>query len=98
MNSVKTVRTAQAGTVESMDCLVTVSESDEGRIVEITGSGAARFKDAMEAKINATLDDLEASFKKAGVKVSVQDNGALDIVLGARVEAAYRRFAEVDGI
>ncbi|MDR3354879.1 MAG: citrate lyase acyl carrier protein [Synergistaceae bacterium] len=93
MNS---VRTAQAGTVESMDCLVTVSELDEGRIVEITGSSAARFKDAMEARINAALDALEASFGKKGVKVSVQDNGALDIVLGARVEAAYRRFVEVD--
>jgi citrate lyase subunit gamma (acyl carrier protein) len=97
MNSVKTVRTAQAGTVESMDCLVTVSESDEGRIVEITGSGAARFKDAMEAKINAALDALEASSERGGVRVSVQDNGALDIVLGARVEAAYRRFEEVRG-
>ena len=44
---------------------------------------------AMEKKIRQVLEALGAS----NVAVSVQDNGALDLVLGARVEAAYRRFA-----
>ena len=82
------MKTAQAGTVESMDCLVTLSEGT-GVTVQIAGAGAARFGTAMEKKIRQVLEALGAS----NVAVSVQDNGALDIVLGARVEAAYRRFA-----
>ncbi|MDR1482900.1 MAG: citrate lyase acyl carrier protein [Synergistaceae bacterium] len=80
--------TARAGTIESMDCLVTISGSNGGRRIEISGAGAARFKEAMELKINEVLDRLSAP----DVKVSVQDNGALDIVLGARVEAAVARY------
>jgi citrate lyase subunit gamma (acyl carrier protein) len=71
-----------------MDCLVTVAGSDEGRIIEIAGGAAARFSAAMERRINETLDALGAG----PVRVSVQDNGALDVVLGARVEAAYSRY------
>lgn len=95
MSGEQKVRTAQAGTIESMDCLVTVAESDEGRVIEIAGSSAARFKGAMKARIDQVLDRLEREGEDTSrsVRVSVQDNGALDIVLGARVEAAYRRFA-----
>ena len=84
-------RAAQAGTVESMDCIVTVTASDSGRVIEITGGSVARFKGAMERRINEVLDSLCVQ-GAPDVKVSVQDNGALDIVLGARVEAACRRF------
>ena len=47
----------------------------------------------MEKKVRQVLESLQAS----DVSVNVQDNGALDIVLGARVEAAYRRFAGGEG-
>jgi citrate lyase subunit gamma (acyl carrier protein) len=80
--------TAQAGTIESMDCLVTISGSNDGRRIEISGASAARFKEAMESRINEVLDRLSAK----DVSVSVQDNGALDVVLGARVEAAVLRY------
>ncbi len=79
--------TAQAGTLESMDCLVSVTGAGS-RTIEISGSSAARFKGAIEKKIGDVLDALLAK----PVKVTVQDNGAMDVVLGARVEAAYRRF------
>jgi len=79
----------QAGTLESMDCLVVIAASDSGRVIEITGLAASRFRVPMERKINETLDLLGAS---EPIKVSVQDNGALDVVLGARVEAAYNRY------
>ncbi|GHV56475.1 citrate lyase ACP [Synergistales bacterium] len=94
MSDTSSPKAGQAGTVESMDCLVTVSESPNGRVIELAGASASRFKDAMEAKINSVLSELEKSFgeKTRGVKVSVQDNGALDLILGARVEAACRRF------
>jgi citrate lyase subunit gamma (acyl carrier protein) len=89
MSSGETPQAAQAGTVESMDCLVTVADSGGGRRIEISGSGASRFRDAMENKITQVLDGLGAG---GDVAVVVQDNGALDLVLGARVEAAYLRF------
>ena len=81
--------TGQAGTLESMDCLAVISASDSGRIIEITGAAAFRFRTPMERKINETLDALGANDP---LRVNVQDNGALDIVLGARVEAAYNRY------
>jgi citrate lyase subunit gamma (acyl carrier protein) len=79
-----------------MDCLVTVTESEGGRRIEVSGSGASRFRGAIEAKVNQVLDELGRSGDPcaSSVVVSVQDNGALDIVLGARVEAAYRRLRE----
>ena len=83
------MKTSQAGTLESMDCLVTLTEAPLGAgiKIEITGASAARFKSAMEKKITDTLCELGTK----GIEVRVQDNGALDIVLGARVEAAYKR-------
>ena len=83
------MNTAQAGTLESMDCLVTVSEAVPGAGVkiQIAGSSAARFKSAMKKK----TADVITSMNVKDIDISVQDNGALDIVLGARVEAAVKR-------
>jgi citrate lyase subunit gamma (acyl carrier protein) len=75
-----------------MDCLVVAADSDAGRVIEILGGAAARFRAPMEKKINDTLDALGAGER---IRVSVQDNGALDVVLGARVEAAYKRYARL---
>jgi citrate lyase subunit gamma (acyl carrier protein) len=77
-----------------MDCLVTVTASGGGRRVEISGGGTSRFRDVMEKKINQVLDGLG---ERENVTISVQDNGAVDLVLGARVEAAYLRFREAIG-
>ena len=48
------MKTSQAGTLESMDCLVTLTEAESGAGIKITitGASAARFKSAMEKKIN----------------------------------------------
>ena len=94
MSAAEGVSKAQAGTVESMDCLVSVMQSQGGREIEISGSGAARFKGAMESKVNAVLDDLEKKYagRTGAVRVAVQDNGAMDVVLGARLEAAFLRY------
>ena len=44
----------------------------------------------MTKKIKETLAELSVK----DMDVAVQDNGALDIVLGARVEAAYGRLTK----
>lgn len=73
-----------------MDCLVTVTNGAPGSGVniEITGSSAARFKSAMEKKVR----EVAASLGMKDINISVQDNGAIDLVLGARVEAAVKKF------
>jgi citrate lyase subunit gamma (acyl carrier protein) len=87
----KNMTTAQAGTLESMDCIVSVPESDKGRGISIVMEGAsvARFGEAM---VKATKDTLK-SLGVRDISVSIQDNGAGDLVLKARVEAAVRRLA-----
>jgi citrate lyase subunit gamma (acyl carrier protein) len=89
------MKTAQAGTVESMDCLVTVSEAEPGTGIALTlaGSSVARFSRTMEKAVLETLENL----KIRDLTVSVQDNGALDLVLKARVEAAVARMKEGGG-
>ena len=54
------MKTSQAGTLESMDCLVTLTEAESGAGIKITitGASAARFKSAMEKKITETLEEL----------------------------------------
>jgi len=86
------MKTAPAGTVESMDCLVTVSEAEPGTGLALTlaGSSVARFSKAMEKAVRETLESLGIR----DLAVSGQDNGALDLVLKARVEAAVARLKE----
>lgn len=85
------MNTAQAGTLESMDCIVRVTEKEEGSglslSLSITGDGVVRFRTSMEERVKAVL----LSLNVRDVDVQVVDHGALDIVLGARVETAIRR-------
>lgn len=83
------MNTAQAGTLESMDCLVTVTGGvpGSGVKIEIIGSSAARFKSAMKKKVSEVVASLGAK----NLDIQIQDNGAIDLVLGARVEAAVKK-------
>ncbi len=83
------MKTASAGTLESMDCLVTVTETDPGSgvTIEMEGSGVSRFRRAMEKTVRDTL----ASLGVTDLSVNVNDRGALDVVLEARVETAVKR-------
>ncbi len=88
------MKTAQAGTLESMDCIVTVSESEKGRGISVSMEGAsvARFGGAIIDSTKETLKNLDIH----DVSVSIQDNGAGDLVLRARVEAAATRLTGGD--
>lgn len=83
------MNTATAGTLESMDCMVTATPmpTGSGISVQLEGSSVRRFKKVMEATIRSTLAELGAD----DVQILVNDHGALDVVLEARVEAAVRR-------
>jgi citrate lyase subunit gamma (acyl carrier protein) len=83
------MKTTQAGTLESMDCLVTAGEAEKGRGISITMEGAsvARFGEAILKTAKETLREIGVK----DIKLSIQDNGATDLVLRARVEAAALR-------
>ena len=79
------MKTASAGTLESMDCLVTVTEAAPGSgvVIELEGSSVSRFRSAMEKTVRSTLSNLGAN----DVTVNVNDH----VVLEARVETAVKR-------
>ena len=83
------MKTASAGTLESMDCLVTVTEAEPGSgvTIELEGSSVSRFRTAMERTVRAALENVGAK----DVTVNVNDHGALDVVLEARTETAVKR-------
>ncbi|XMB86317.1 citrate lyase acyl carrier protein [Mycoplasmatota bacterium WC44] len=80
------MKVAQAGTIESNDCLVIVSPSDE-LIVDIHSIVFDKFGKAINKVIMTTLDEHNIS----NIKVVVQDKGAYDYTIKARLTTALRR-------
>ena len=83
-------KSAIAGTVESSDLMVRV-EPGEGKLeVTIDSAVKERFGDL----IRASVEDVLKAFGVDDAKVFVDDRGALDCVIRARVETAVRRAVE----
>ena len=78
-----------AGSVESNDCLITVSEANNLEI-EITSIVDAFFHDQIEKVIKDTLDELHVT----KIKVVCQDKGALDYTIKARLITALERMGK----
>lgn len=85
----KVIKEAIAGTLESSDLLVKVAPSDKREIV-IRSEVIKQFGKQINRVITETLDKLEVS----EASVVVEDKGALDCVIKARVEAAVLRGAD----
>lgn len=80
------VRAAVAGSLESSDALVKVAPNDELE-VDIQSTVMGQYGDAITTVVNETLE-------KLGVTegfVSVDDKGALDFAIRARVQGAVFR-------
>ena len=82
-------KTASAGTLESNDVLVTVDPGD-GIQVHIESVVLNQFGDQIRAVAGETLANLGVT----NAVVRLQDMGALDCTIAARVEAAVRRAGE----
>ncbi len=83
-------RSAAAGSLESSDAMVTISPG-EGLTVEIESVVMKQFGPAIEAAVRQEL-------ARQGVEdalVRVQDKGALECTIRARVETAILRAGEV---
>ena len=84
----KVIKEAMAGTLESSDLLVKVAPSDnDTREIVIHSEVIKQFGRQIKRVVTETLDKLSIS---AGAIV-IEDKGALDCVIRARVEAAVLR-------
>ena len=86
------IRTASAGTDTSGDALVTVSPGSGGLELHIRSIFYAQFASAIEASARKLLAELGV----VSAKVDIDDHGAMDWVLRARIEAAVLRGKEAE--
>ena len=82
----KITSTAVAGTLESSDVYVKVEPCDTLEIA-IESVVYNQFADAIRESVKVVLDELGV---ESG-KISVNDKGAIDCVIQARVETAIKR-------
>lgn len=80
-------RTAIAGSLESNDALITLRPIDKGIELEINSIVEKQFKDRIEEIAYDTLKRLDVN----NVFLKINDKGALDCVLEARIETAILR-------
>ncbi|OHE65977.1 MAG: citrate lyase acyl carrier protein [Treponema sp. GWC1_61_84] len=87
-------KTAAAGTLESSDVLITVEPASGGGLqIDIEGATAARFGKQIRAVVAETL----AGFGVTDCAVRLQDKGALDCTIRARLSAALLRAGDETG-
>lgn len=82
----KVLTGAVAGTLESSDAFVSVEPADTLEI-ELQSVVSRQYGEAIRAAVVQVLEDLDV---QSG-RISVNDRGALDCVIRARVETALRR-------
>ena len=87
---VKIVRCSEAGSVESGDCFVQIEPGCEGLELNINSTLMLQFGE----KIRESVLDVLLSCGVQDVKITVDDHGALDWILRARVETAIMRARE----
>lgn len=87
------MRCATAGTLESNDIFITISEGDASGSNEILLESIVQkqFGPDIVAAIERVLD----RFTLTGVRVEAKDKGALDCTIAARMETAILRYKEL---
>lgn len=89
-------KTASAGTLESSDVLITVepletkSSPDHPYQIEIEGATAIRFGEQIRSVVHETL----RLFAVESCRLRLQDKGALDCTIRARLSAALLRASD----
>ena len=87
--------TASAGTIEKCDCLVTVSKGEGDIKINLSSKVLYQYSDSIRNTILQTLKKLDVN----DVTVDVEDMGAFEYVIVARLEAAiYRSLKQMDQI
>ncbi len=86
------LRSAQAGTLESSDIMILIAplEPDAGRKIELESSVIKQYGKAIEKTITEMLNQFDIN----DVNIVVNDRGALDCTIRARMETAISRATE----
>ena len=82
---------ALAGTLESSDLFIRVSPSEDPLEIVIKSEVIHQFGD----QIRATVEEVFARFGVTSGIVVIEDKGALDCTIRARVQAALLRAAQI---
>lgn len=90
----KIVREAIAGTVESSDLMVKIAPANGELELVIHSEVYKQFGDQIRAMVTATLTQMGVH---EGV-VIIEDKGALDCVIRARVQSAVLRAADTQNV
>ena len=80
-------RMASAGSLESSDAMVTVGPNSDGIEISVTSPVERQFGDRMRATAREILERRGVT----GAAVRIDDRGALDCTLRARIETAVAR-------
>ncbi len=88
----KIIKNASAGTLESSDAYVEISPCEGQNSITVDSVVMAQFGDAIMQTAEKMLTQLGVS----GAKLNINDRGALDCVLRARIETAICRASEVE--
>ncbi|WP_300348888.1 citrate lyase acyl carrier protein [Clostridium sp.] len=84
---------ALAGTLESSDCMVSVEPSSENTIeINLTSTVKKQFGNEIIRVAKNTLNNLGVN----SVIMEINDKGALNCVIEARIEAAVCRASEMN--
>jgi citrate lyase acyl carrier protein len=87
--------TASAGTIDKCDCLVTVSKGEGDIKINLSSKVLYQYGDSIRNTILQTLKKLHIN----DITVNVEDMGAFEYVIVARLEAAiYRSQKQMDQI
>lgn len=78
---------ASAGTLESSDVYVEIAPAESGIQIDLNSVVQAQFGDDILAVVREVLNECGVD----NAKLTVQDRGALDCVIRARVETAVLR-------
>jgi len=85
----KILRTAQAGSLESQDILVTVKKGKAGTgiIINLDSPSAVQYGKKIHQEIESVIKDFEIE----DVTIQAIDKGALGFTIKARTETAIKR-------
>ena len=93
MSKIKKI--AYAGTLESSDAFVQIEPIEEDEIkIELQSSVEEMYGDDIRESVKRVIEELRISH----ISVKIQDKGALDYVIKARLQAAILRANEDEKI
>jgi len=86
------INSAHAGTLESSDVYIQINPIDEDMVeIELESSVEELYGEMIEELIRDTLKNMKVSY----VNVKVQDKGAMDLVIKARLQSAILRACQM---